>query len=192
MAAVIGVRYCVGRRTFDVTTSDTVNGLKAYWISRIFYIVATWVVKMAILAPLLFASSIASQRVRERLRVLIQGGIVFTTIYTIIFWIGAVVECSPAKTLEIHERQCFPPNSARGMTNGHAAVNAATDLFVVVLSFFAIVYGMKRSMREKVALGMVFILAFLLVHLFIRPLLMQTTTNRHLQCHKRCLYTRVV
>lgn len=174
--AVIGVRYCVGRRIFDTTGSDTVNGLKAYWIARIFHIAATWVVKIAILATLLLASSAAPQRVRGRLIALVRGGMAFTTIYTVVFWIGAVVECSPMRTPRIREMQCFPANSAREMTNGHAAVNAATDLLVVVLSLVVIGYGVKRSMREKVALGIVFILAFLLVHLHKTPL-SQTTDS---------------
>lgn len=73
------------------------------------------------------------------------------------------------RTPNTREGQCFPRNSARGMANGYAAVNAATDLSVVVFSLLVIVYGVKRSMREKVALGVVFTLAFLLVHLHKPP-----------------------
>lgn len=167
MTAVIGVWYCVGHRKFDVTASDTINGLKYYWISRILYIAATWVVKMVVLATLLLANS-PPQRVRKFLGPLLYGVMVFTTVSTAVFWIGAVVECRPMRGIYdkrgILEGQCFPRNVIRGMANGYAIVNAATDLFLVLLSIF-IVYDMRRSMREKVALGVVFMLAFVLVHL---------------------------
>lgn len=64
----------------------------------------------------------------------------------------------------IRDGQCLPPNVIRRMANGHAAVNAAADLFLALLSIF-VVYGVQRSMREKVALGVVLALAFGLVHL---------------------------
>lgn len=76
-----------------------------------------------------------------------------------------MVECTPVKGIYdkrgIREGQCLPPDAVRGMANGYAVVNVVTDLLVVLLSLFITVHGVKRSMREKVALGVVFVLAFL-------------------------------
>lgn len=116
---------------------------------------------MAILATLLLASP-APLRVRKSL---IYSAMVFTTVYTVGFWIGAVVECTPVRGVYdkrgIREGQCLPLNAVRVMANGYAVANMVTDLLVVLLSLFITVYGTKRSMRENIALGVVFILAFL-------------------------------
>lgn len=116
---------------------------------------------MAILATLLLASP-APLRVRKSL---IYSVMVFTTVYTVGFWIGAVVECTPVRGIYdrrgIREGQCLPLNAVRVMANGYAVANVVTDLLVVILSLFITVYGTKRSMRENIALGVVFILAFL-------------------------------
>lgn len=64
----------------------------------------------------------------------------------------------------IVDGQCYPRNLIRGMAIGYAIVNVATDLFLLLLSIF-VVYKMRRSMRENVALGVVFVLALVLVHL---------------------------
>lgn len=128
---------------------------------------ATWVVKIAVLATLLLANS-PPQQVRKFLGALLYGVMVFTTVYTALFWVGAMTECRPTRGIYdkrgILDGQCFPRGVVRGMAIGYAIVNAATDLFLVLLSIF-VVYGMRRSMREKVALGVVFVLAFVLVHL---------------------------
>lgn len=42
-------------------------------------------------------------------------------------------------------------------------MNTAMDLFFALISVFMVVYGVRRSTRERVALAGVFLLAFLLV-----------------------------
>lgn len=120
---------------------------------------------MIVLVTLLLANS-PPHRVRRSLRTLLYGAMIFTTVSTIVFWICAVIECRPMWSIYdergIRDGQCLPPNVIRRMANGHAVVNAAADLFLALLSIF-VVYGVQRSMREKVALGVVLALAFGLV-----------------------------
>lgn len=163
---MIAVWYWVGYRRFGGTASDTVNLLKYYWISKILYVAATWVVKMAVFATLLLANA-PPQQGRKFFGALLYGAMVSTTACTVVFWIGVVIECRPMRGIfdrqGIRDVQCFSPDLVRRMANGRVTANAATDLFFVLLSIPIIVYGARRSMREKVALGVVFMLAFLLV-----------------------------
>lgn len=164
MALVIGVRYGIGGHKFDNTGPETINGLKYYWISKILYILATWMVKMAVFSTLLAVTSAPPQQGRKYLGAMLYVAMIFMTSYTIVFWVGAVIECRPVSVIfdrEGSQGQCLPPNLIKGMANAHAAMNTATDLFFVLLPIFMVVYGVRRSIRENVALGGVFVLAFL-------------------------------
>lgn len=121
---------------------------------------------MAVFTTLLIAAGAPPQQGRKFLKTLLYGTMVFMTSYTVVFWVGAVIECRPVSLIfdkgQVRDGQCLPQYVIVGMANGHVVMNTATDLFFVLLPIFMVVYGVRRSMREKVAIGGVFVLAFLL------------------------------
>ncbi|KAH8151457.1 uncharacterized protein LAJ45_04662 [Morchella importuna] len=162
VAVAISVRFGAGRHRFEITGDDTTQGLKYYWISKLLYIAATYAVKMAVFTTLLIVASSPPQQARKFLKTMLYFAMVFMTAYSVVFWVAAVIECRPARYIfdKSGTGQCIPGNLVKQFANVHASMNTAMDLFFVLLPVFMVIYGVRRSTREKIAIAGVFLLAF--------------------------------